>query len=471
MSNGIIMKKIAIILFMITIYSFSVKDQSFPEKLVVIKNTYQSQFFTDEENIYDSDTIVLTNKRKISKLYAELVKFDAEEKLLYKFGIDTNFIVNNPNELLKLYDGRRKFDWNEKQKEFIFGKLTSTYQSELNNYLSKGCCYSMNNPYRDEYVVLLYNNNDIANIFTSRKRIGGYHFPYEDLSNRVVYNFNVDKQLNKLFKRKIKIAEPLIGDDLLKYIVNQIIENNIIELYKLSAYSFEKEISELTTDFKIISSEEVYARGRYIWNEPKTIRITLKNEYMLPNVYIQFLASKYGETLYPRNSIKRDYKEIVSRIQAIPFITDYLHQDSSAQLDIYYFNNNGINKYNIDNVNKNPIEWKKQDDYIESLKQRDIQPSFDIIKMSERIHCGCNYRFDSEFIENAIFFEITSKRNSSSIWFLLPDDTVLLYHVQSYANVLDMELDKFGNNEQLPWACLRFDKYGNLIYINADRSR
>ena len=203
------------------------------------------------------------------------------------------------------------------------------------------------------------------------------------------------------------------------------------------------------------------------------MKITLKNESMLPNVFLQFLNSKYGETLYPRDSIKKDYKDIVSRIQSIPFITGYLQQDSSAQLDIYYFNNSGINKYNIDGVNKNPNEWQKQDDCIESLKwyeNSDIEPSFNIdkaIKTSERNYCGCNYRFESDFIKEAIFFEITSNRNASSIWFLLPDETVLLYHVESYhlenARVIDNKLAQFGIDLNLPWACLRFDKKGNLI--------
>jgi hypothetical protein len=471
------MKKTASIL-LLTIFSFTIKGQSLPDKIIVVKNTYQNQFFSDrEEEIFSSDTLIITSKRKISKLYSELIKFDTKELLLSKFGIDTNFILNNPNELLKLYDGyyENKIDWNEKQKEFIFGKLTDfrTYKSGLNDYLSQDCCYTMHNPYRYEYAILIYNKNEITNIFTSRKSIWGYHFPYVDQSNRTVYNFDVDKQLNKLFKRKLKIKEPLIGNDLLKHIVNQTIENNMQKLYELSAYSYEKETSELTTDFDIISSEEVYGRGRYIWDEPKTIKITLKNKYMLPNVYLQFLDSKYGETLYPRDSIKKDYKEIVSRIQAIPFITNYLQQDSSSRLDIYYFNNSGINKYNIDGINKNPTEWKKQDDYIESFKwyeKSNIKPSFDIdkaIQTSERNYCGCNYRFESEFIEKAIFFELTSNRNASSIWFLLPDDTILLYHVQSYhlddATVLDMKMNSLGNSIQLPFACLRFDKNGKLM--------
>ena len=487
------MKKTATIL-LLTICFLSAKSQTLPDKIVVVKNIYQSQYFTDKEDLFDSDTVVLTNKRKIYNLFTELVKFDDEAQLLNKFEIDTTFILKSPNELLKLYSGKNKIDWNQKQKEFIFKKLTdfNIYKSELKGYFSHytsakpyhsvlrflkrhpvAICGMGMPTYRHEYVILLYNKNEIANIFTSRKSTSDYIFPYINQSSRIVYNYKIDKRLNKLFKRKIKIDEPLKGNDLLKYIVNQIIENNIRELYKLSAYSYEKEISELSTDFKIISSEEVYGRGRYIWDEPKTIKITLKNKYMLPNVYLQFLDSKSGETLYSRDSIKKDYKEIVSRVQAIPFITDYLQQDSSARLDIYYFNNSGINKYNIDGVNKNPTEWKKQDEYIESLKwyeKSNIKPSFDIdkaIKTSERNYCGCNYRFDSDFIKKAIFIEITSNRNASSIWFLLPDDTMLLYHVELYhlddAKVLDMKLDRFGNSIQLPFACLRFDKNENLI--------
>ncbi len=78
-----------------------------------------------------------------------------------------------------------------------------------------------------------------------------------------------------------------------------------------------------------------------------------------------------------------------------------------------------------------------------------------------------NYRFENEFIKQAVFLEITSKVNVSSIWFLLPDNTLLLKHVESYrldeTKVLNMGLKKYGNNIQLPFPCLLFDKNGNLI--------
>tara|TARA_R110002124_G_C8816661_1_gene503584 strand:+ start:21 stop:830 length:810 start_codon:yes stop_codon:yes gene_type:complete len=258
-----------------------------------------------------------------------------------------------------------------------------------------------------------------------------------------------------------------------KYLTNKIIDNNIRKLYELSAYTYYTEIKELETVFDIKKLTEVYGRGRHIWNEPKTIKITLQNKYFLPNVFVQFLASEYSNTLYSRDSIKSDYKKILDRVQSFKFITDYLQNDKEATLDIYYFNNAGINEYNINNVNKNPTEWKKHEDYVQIMKlydASDIKPSFDIensIKTSERNNCGCNYRFDRAFIEKGIFFEITSSQNASSIWFLLPDNTLLLYHVQSYhldgTKVLDIELSEYGENINLPWACLLFDSNGKLI--------
>lgn len=489
------MKTITTILLLVNL-CFFVQGQSLPDKISIVQNTYEYASLSDTVTLYKSDTIVLTNKRKISKLLAALAKYDTEEQLLIKFGIDTAFIHNNPDEVLKLYDERTKIDWNVKQKEYIFKKLNdgNVWREEINNYISnytpqktyhrfsiarflkfrRVFICGMGMPtYRSEYVIAVYNGNNMTHIFKSRRSTSGYNFPYKDELNRLVYNYKIDEQLGEIFKHKIKIEQPLTGNDLLKYVVNTIVNNNRQELYKLSAYSYEKEISELSSDFSIMSSEEVYGRGRYIWDEPKTIKITLKNNYMLPNVYLQFLDSQYGETLYARDSIKKDYKEIISRVQAIPFIADYLRQDSSARLDIYYFNNSTINTYNIDGVNKNPTEWKKQDDYMEGLKwyeKNNIKPSFDIdeaIRISERNHCGCNYKFDSDFIKKAIFIEITSTTNASSIWFLLPDDTMLLYHVESYhlkyASVLDMKLDKLGNGIQLPFACLRFDKNGKLM--------
>jgi hypothetical protein len=248
--------------------------------------------------------------------------------------------------------------------------------------------------------------------------------------------FGVTKCPGQMYQATKYIITALKRSKLLKYLVNKIVDNNMQSLYKLSAYSYQKEIEELKTDFDIISFEEVYGRGRYIWDEPKTMRVVLKNQLMLNNVSLIFLDSKQGNTIYSRDSIKKDYKQIIKRIQSISFITDYLKTNPNSKLDIYYFNNKGINKYNIESVNKNPTDWKKHDVFLESIKRYDtlaIKPSYaneEAIGVSKQVYCGCNFRFDRSYIEKAIFFEIEDDNKNNSIWFLLPDDKVLLYRKQ-----------------------------------------
>jgi len=47
-------------------------------------------------------------------------------------------------------------------------------------------------------------------------------------------------------------------------------------LYELSAYSYQKEIEELKSDFEIISFEKFTGEGATFWNEPKTMRIVFE---------------------------------------------------------------------------------------------------------------------------------------------------------------------------------------------------
>ncbi len=467
--------------------SLSANCQILPDSIIITKNSYEYNFMGNER-IIKSDNYsykkrngkYICGKKKISnsivlRLLKELNDPGNKVDLLKKFNIDTILIKNKPEELLKLYSNKYENpEWNDQQKEFIYKRLTNLneYKKGLIRYLSEGGSYTMHNFNLHEYYITLYNNGLISNQIRSRKHEWGYQMPWVNQSNDTIYNINIELVLKKYTDNQ-KVLKPEKGDKLLKYLSNEIINNNMVGLYKLSAYSYLKEIEELKTDFNVISFEEVYGRGRYIWNEPKTMKITLKNDLMLSNVYLQFLAGKVGNTIYSRDSIKKNFKEIVNRVQSIPFIVDYLKHDTDAHLDIYYFNNSGINQYSIDRINKNPVEWKKQDTYIESLKwyeKSNIKPSFDIdeaIKTSEHNYCGCNYRFDYDFVKKAIFFEITSNKNSSSIWFLLPDNTVLLYHIEAYhsdeAKVLNMNLSKFGKKIQLPFACLLFDYNGNLI--------
>jgi len=410
------------------------------------------------------------NKDKVVGLLQELSMPNNSTNSLTKYDIDTIWVKNNAEQLLQLYPDKDRVEWNQEQRTFIYDKLTNidNHQRQLAYYLNSGCCYTMHNNYRYQFQIKVYANGNLTDHISSRKRVWGYYFPWTNSKSDTLYNYEIENSLNKLLSLKSKVKAPMSGNTLLEYLVKNIVDNNMQVLYKLSAYSYINEINELKSDFEIISFEEVYRRGRYIWNESKTMKIQLRNKSMLQNVTLCFLASKQGNTIYSRDSIKKEHKTITDRIQSIEFIKNYLVQNPKSKLDIYYFNNNGINDYNIESVNKNPETWVRHDKYVESLKwyeKSNIAPSFDLneaIRVSRQNDCGCNYRFDNAYIKKAIFFEIIDEYRNSSIWFLLPDDKVLLYLMQG-DKVLNYSYTDFGNVTHLQYPCVLFDKEGQQI--------
>ena len=168
--------------------------------------------------------------------------------------------------------------------------------------------------------------------------------------------------------------------------------------------------------------------------------------------------------------MKKDYKQYIDRVQSINFITSYLKSHPGTRLDIYYFNNKGINDYNIESVNKNSKDWKLHDDYLKSLETSQklgVKFSFDVdqaIKTSQQVHCSCNYRFDPSYLQQAIFFEIRDDAGNSSIWFLLPDEKVLLYIMDS-STTLNLKRSDFNETKEygLIYPCALFDTNGNRV--------
>jgi hypothetical protein len=455
---------------LLLILTISANCQTSIDKIIITRNLYVNRF-NDADSLYRSDVKIITNKNKISQLIDALKITENKENLLAIFEIDTNYIKNNGEKLLNLYSGK-EIVWNTKQKQYIFNELTNNnnYKKELEKYLSNGCCYTMHNSYKYEYIVDFIVDSNSSSRYKSRRHVWGYKFPWKDEKGKFIYNYQVDILIDKIFEQKAKIEKPLKGNELLKLLVNKIIENNSKTLYKLSAYSYISEIEELKTDFKIISFEEVYARGRYIWDEDKVMQVKLHNDKMLPNVNIQFLAKIENGKLYSRDSIINEYPKIINRIQNINFLREYLIKNKNSRLDIYYFNNNSITDYTIDEINKSENEWKNYDSYIESLKyyqKNNIKPNFDIeeaIETSKRVNCGCNYRFENSYLQQSIFFELFGEDDDSSIWVLLPDNKLLLY-IMDDDKVINLNLKGYESKHGVKFPCKLFDQNGKELKI------
>lgn len=464
--------------------------QNDPDSVVIQQNTYYAHWLegtddmwlTTADCLYRSESYrIVKNKRnyklnrktigasKVRRLNAAIKNSSVHSFSVSDYGIDTSWIKTHSKEMLERYSNKKDFSWNSQQRQYMNQQLgeIDQYQRHFLAYIEAGCCYGIHRNYRDELIIRVFRSGKVENELTSRKRNYGFYMPWTNAFGDTIADHSIEKELAAVVTLN-NIKPMLQGERLLKYLAEKIIEYHKSTLYQLEAYTFEEEIKELETDFKIKSFEELYTRGRYVWDEPSAFKIVLANDLMRKNVRLDFVASERNGTLYSRDSIKRDYRGIVQRVQSIDFITKFFEQDTLAQLDIYYFNNRGINKYNIESVNSNPEKWAKHDKYVKSLdwyKQRNISPSFDIdeaIATSRQLECGCNYRFDQSFIEKSIFFEIHDRNGNSSIWFLLPDDRVLLYLMQG-EKVLEHNYAEFGKSAGLQYPCVMFDSHGNQL--------
>lgn len=458
------MQKITTLIFLF--FFISVNSQNSADKIIITKNFYSARY-SSTDTLFKSENITITDKKIISKILKELT-VDNKYNLLSKFELDTIYIKNSPEELLKLYSNELEIDWNLKQKEFIFKELSNlkNYKFELYEYLDSGCCYTMHNFYKNEYIIDFYEKSELVNQIKSRKYVWGYKFPWRNKDENLFFNYELDKVIEKLFFEKSKNKSPIKGKVLLKYIVNKIIENNYQELYKLSSYTYHKEIDELKNDFNVISSEEIYGYGRYVALEKnKIIKTTLHNSKMPPNINLQFLAT-VNEKIYTKDSLLVNYEKVINKVQNINFINDYLVKNVDSKIDIYFFNDKPINSYIVQRVNKNPSEWKKHDEYIESLKwyeKNNIKPSFDLnesIKVSEKLHCGCNYRFEKNFIEKGIFFELFDEFGAASLWVLLPNNNIVVYWI-SGDELLNYNYSEIKSKNENP--CIMFNQNGTII--------
>jgi len=444
--------------------------QSSKQTVEVHYNLYATDF-DNQEYLYQTRKLNYKQSKKVNQLLTELKNTKSINQIFIETKIDTILIKQNPEQLIKFYDNKY-IGWNTQQVTFISEKLSQieTYKKYFESYLELGCCVHMHQRYRDEYVIKVFENGTLTNTFTSRKSFPNTKkIPWTDVNDLKNYNQNVDKLFFEIIGSKKRHQELMTGNELTKYLVTKIIDYHNPTLYELSAFDYFKELDELKSDFEILNIGEVYGRGRYIWNEPKTYYARLTNNLMMPQVNIMFLATKEGKSIYSRDSIKSDYKDIINRVQKVEFLMNYISQNQSVRLDIYYFNNKPINDYNIDNFNKNPDQWVKHDIFLKRIKKYDnVEPkptyaNEDAIRVSKQLYCGCNFRFEQEIVGKAVFIELNDKdAKENSVWYLLPDNTVLLYLMQG-KKVLDYEYTGFGKFPGIQYPCVLFDLKGNII--------
>lgn len=224
-------------------FVISVFSQSLPDSIIIIKKTYVNSSSGEKfqsgksYRIYQKEATYFYEKNKIATsninhFISELESKTNDDHSLTKYGIDTSYIKANPEQLLKLYSSGNHPEWNKQQKEYIFKKLTDVnlLQKKLDELLLAGCCYSTHVNTRSEYLVSVYKNGLPLKEIKSRKYSSGYKMPWTTSSGDTLYNYNIEGYLNSFIPGIGQPKEPLSGNELLKTLVNSIVNDNLDDL-------------------------------------------------------------------------------------------------------------------------------------------------------------------------------------------------------------------------------------------------
>jgi hypothetical protein len=478
--KSLIFLKQYLLLFIIVV--FTVMDacaQTLPDSVVIIRYRFFNKTFdlgVDGDSVAETKKTVFSlsggdytsidttiDNLVVNDLLSEVYNPVNQDTSLKRFGIDTNWIKQNPENVLKLSTYFKEYKWNSAQKQLILKAITNVndYRKYFSKLLESGCCYGLDNYVRFQYKLSFYKKGRVVSEISSRRYTRGWEMPWTDDHGHKIYSSKIDELINTL--QNIHSPPPVIptGKKLLKELADYIVGANYQKLHELAPYTFLKEIEELKPEFEIISLEEQTGYGGYFGDGP-FIEIVLHNSTMLSNLNIRFLAKEANGTIYSRDSVIKDYKKLVERVQSIKFITNYLKAHPDEVVDVMYFNNKPINEYNIDGVNNSKKGWDEYDRELSWLKNnKDTTSDGETVqKMTERLYCGCDYRFTHEFIGNAIMFLAHNEVDDFSRWFLLPDNSILLYMTEG-PKAMGHE---FSKNYMVADQCVRFDINGKVIH-------
>ena len=462
--------------------------QKMPDKILINEksgyswNIQQRQYVLQENELFLQDSssklhfIKFIPKKQYINLVNEIYKSGYDSLSIHLFDIDSNRLKRNVEKNIKKipYYGKKSKIWSNEELQFVIKELNHipNYNVALGRIIRlDGSFIIHQETSRIVELSLIYENDTVT--LKSNPLGLGFRIPWKfEKENRASYNFGISNALFDIFENKwlYKESQPS-KNRLINEMVKEIFDSKCkYELYKIAPKQFSKELQELEDYFTIKNVVQHGFSDRHIRPTTQVFKVALKNDLMKKGVTIQYFISRQGKTLYPRDSIINDYKQLISRVQSIDFLMDFISEDTARTIDIYYFDNKGINDYLIDGFNGNPEKWKRHDWWVKLMKRGDslgINNSFDVeksIKTSESNNCGCNFRFDNEYLQKAIMFDLIDEFKSTSIWFLLPDDSVILYHFQGGDKCYKYDYKDYGTEGiGIQHACVKFDKQGNMI--------
>lgn len=482
--NYYIMKRILLVLLVISSNLFS---QELPNRIIInkpenIKPGFEFYYYDEAEYVMTNDKdyfslyrnnnnkkekskendlelIKKVSLKQISNLINEINNPMYDSLSLSIIGIDTNYIKDNSKKYFHFIEKRKsnkKLSKEEREYSYEEIKNISNYEYALKREILSFNCGSLYPVESNMRITLLYNDSIV--ILNSNNSSPSHFFiiPWTfEFNGKKSFNMNISKSLFEIFGDSVLLDKNIRNKDHLIEILlkNYVVDKIKDDLLKISYKQFSKEINELKKEFQILSINELSTSNRYDNGDYQRFNIELKNSLMQDNVYLQCTLYNFKGKLYTRDSILKEYKDIVNRVQSIDFISEYLSKNPNSRLDIYYFNNNGISEKTIEGFNGTPKEWEKYDKDISEGKEEYLN-----------FRCGCNFRLDNEYLKGSIVFDLVDEDKLHSTWILLPDNTPVLYILDS-DSIFNYSRKDLGFDQEHSYIhpCKKFDRKGNII--------
>lgn len=439
--------------------SWSFMDSYQYEYLITREKDKFTLYQTKSFERYEGKEQSRDKRRKIGKISEETIQelLNALTNVSFgtlevqNFGIDQDWIDKNKNSQFDFIKDQNEH-WTPIQKDYVLKQL-----SDLKNY-EEAIKRTVG---REGYYIIAKDGGTNFSIAVFEKGIktlevnaneNPFGMPWT-INERESYNPQIPSIISNILPKNKSFNKSRFNafEALPKSLANQIYNDECdSEMKKLAALEFADELNELKSDFRILESEEYGYRGRYVGDTPQVFRVTLQNELMPGNMFMQYFVTRQGNTLYSRDSLLADYQDLVNRIKSVNFLMDFISEDTSRTIDLFYFDNKGVNEHVIERFNTNPEEWEKYDKYKTNSK-------------FEHLYCGCNYRLASDYLQNSILFELTDEFGNSSIWFLLPDNTPVLHFFEGNKAYKYTYEDYGTEGVSVQYACMKFDQNGNMI--------
>lgn len=407
----------------------------------------------------DLELIKKVTLKQISNLINEIYNPMYDSLSLSILGVDTNYIKDNSKKYIR-YCKKRTYSnkLSDEEIEYCYKELKdiSNYEYALKREILSLNCGSLYPVESNMKITLLYNDSIV--ILNSNNSSPSHFFiiPWIfEYSEKKSFNMNISKSLFEIFEDSVLLEKNIYNKNrLIDILVEDEVLDKITEgLKKISYKQFSEQIDQLKKQFEILNIEEKRGSSRYYNSEHQMFNIELKNSIMKKNVFLEFFVYNINGKLYPMDSILNNYQEIIGRIQSVDFLMDYISENPESRINIYYFDNSGINKDVIERFNGSPKGWKKYDNDKSEKKDEYLN-----------LRCGCNFRLDNEYLKGSIVFDLEDKDKLNSTWILLPDNTPVLYILDSDSifNYSRKDLG-FDQEHSFIYPCKKFDRKGKII--------